>query len=703
MRKLFACCLSLAFACPVFADVPAARQAFEKKDFAAALKEVQPLADKGDANACLMLGLMNAEGKGVKRSADEAIRLITMAIQGKADFSLRWLNGHTALTWAIDAGKLDLAEQIMQAGADINQVGDEDRSPLFFAAKEGKPELVQKLLEKGAKADLADKDGDLPLHAAVEVYTMEKAKAIIDLLLSKSSINAQNKEGETALLEALDNGKKEMALYLVEKGADLNLADTEGKVPLFCIIDDFEGPEALELLTALAPKGLKFDTTDKRGRTVLHELAGKADKAEALEKAQSLISAGAGKVNINAADAEGVTPLLLAVQERSDEGSPVPFVTWLLEQGADPKAASKSGFTALHQAIDPRTPDISLQLLDLLLAKNADVNHLTGKKQSALHLLARASSEAGAAPLAKKLLEKGAKPDLIDADGDTPLHIAADQRDKPEVAAFAEALLAQKADPNLRDSEQRTPMHIAARTGGRELVRVLLAKGADPAQLDKYKDTPAKIAEENGNQEIYAMIRDRATPAPTVAPTGPLAKADQEKRAEELYAYAAKLGSSDLDTIAKTLWEVADRCPETTQAPDALWKLSNLYLTGPDKPDYDQAQKALEKLASGYPTFQPALPVDSALPAVQKRLGFIAEKKENWDKVIELYEPLFKDLKKLNDGDCTGFGLILGDAYAKKGQKEKGRPLFEEIMRRYDKNRSDFSYEEAKRRLDALK
>ncbi len=704
MRVFTICLLCLILACPAFADWAAARAAFDKKDFATALKEAQPLADTNNADACLMLGLMYAEGKGVKSSKDEAIRLIQAAIQGKANLSLRLPQDHNALTWAIDTGKTELVEQLLQAGADINLPGYQDRSPLMTAIKEGKVELVQKLLAAGAKLDQADREGNLPLHAAADIYTFEKAKAIIDLLLPKCDINAVNKEGETALLEALDNGKKEIALYLVEKGANINLADKEGESPLFCIFDDFEAPDARQLLQILVPKGLKFDAINSYGRTVLHELARHATKEESLEKAKVLEEAGGFKSLINTPDGEGLTPLMLAVQERSDEQSPVQFVTLLLDKGADVKPVSKRGNVAMHLAIDPRTPEVSLQLLDLLLAKGADVNQPGEKKMSALHMLAEAAARPGAAIIAKRLLEKGANPNGVDDNGKTPLHIAADNRDNPALGTFAQTLLDNKADPNPLDKEQRTPLHIAAREGGKDFVRVLLSKGADARLADKYRDTPEKIAEENGHKEIYAMIRDHLNPAPTATPaaSGPLSKADQEKRAAELYEYLTKISRNDIETIEKTMWEIVDRCPESSQAPDALWKLSNLYLTGKNQPDYDNTQKALEKLATAYPSFQPSLPMESALPPVQKRLGFVYEKKENWDKVIELYEPLFKDPSKLSRGDCAGYGLTLGGIYEKKGQKEKARPLYEEILRRYAKSPDDFMYEAAKNRLDKL-
>ncbi len=49
-------------------------RAYEKKDYATALKLWRPLAMKGDVSAQSTLGLMYQEGQGVKRDYKEAIK-----------------------------------------------------------------------------------------------------------------------------------------------------------------------------------------------------------------------------------------------------------------------------------------------------------------------------------------------------------------------------------------------------------------------------------------------------------------------------------------------------------------------------------------------------------------------------------------------------------------------------------------------------
>ncbi len=72
-------------AVPARPDMAAAKRALEKQDYTTALKELTPLADKGDAEAQDLLGLMHATGRGVPLSPARALPLYkASAAQGNA-------------------------------------------------------------------------------------------------------------------------------------------------------------------------------------------------------------------------------------------------------------------------------------------------------------------------------------------------------------------------------------------------------------------------------------------------------------------------------------------------------------------------------------------------------------------------------------------------------------------------------------------
>ena len=72
------------------ADLEKGLIAAENGDFATALREIQPLAEQGDAFAQLSLGLMYARGNGVPQDDKEAVRLYRLAAeQGVAQAQLK--------------------------------------------------------------------------------------------------------------------------------------------------------------------------------------------------------------------------------------------------------------------------------------------------------------------------------------------------------------------------------------------------------------------------------------------------------------------------------------------------------------------------------------------------------------------------------------------------------------------------------------
>jgi uncharacterized protein len=79
MKRIFiTVCAIFLFFSPLFANY---NEALKKGDFAEALKEIRPLAQKGDAKAQENLGLMYATGRGVTQNTVEAEKWIRKAAE----------------------------------------------------------------------------------------------------------------------------------------------------------------------------------------------------------------------------------------------------------------------------------------------------------------------------------------------------------------------------------------------------------------------------------------------------------------------------------------------------------------------------------------------------------------------------------------------------------------------------------------------
>lgn len=78
---LLICLLSFCQVPQIAADVREGYEAYKKGDFVNSLKEFQPLADQGDADAQYYLGLMFARGKGVSKDYIQAVNWYTKAAE----------------------------------------------------------------------------------------------------------------------------------------------------------------------------------------------------------------------------------------------------------------------------------------------------------------------------------------------------------------------------------------------------------------------------------------------------------------------------------------------------------------------------------------------------------------------------------------------------------------------------------------------
>jgi ankyrin repeat protein len=136
---------------------------------------------------------------------------------------------------------------------------------------------------------------------------------------------------------------------------------------------------------------------------------------------------------VNAADAQGYTPLHWAVASRA-------CARLLLDRGADANAAAKDGMTPLMAAANANTPNATA-IAALLLDKGANVN-------------ARFTGEG--------------------ATGRTPLHFAVYAKSLPMVTL----LVAHNADVNAKAKDGATALSIAKRIGEAEIARYLRAHGA---------------------------------------------------------------------------------------------------------------------------------------------------------------------------------------------------------------------------------
>ncbi len=156
------------------------------------------------------------------------------------------------------------------------------------------------------------------------------------LINNNANIDLQDKEGNTALVLSLEKGNDEIVESLLKKGADIKINPNNKSLFLFaCEIGN------IEVLKLLVEKGINFRDKDKEGRNGFMRAIIYDRNIEFLEY---LIKIG---IDINAKDNKGYTALMMCVY--TDDT--MEYVDFLIEKGVDVNIVNNENMTALDIAL----------------------------------------------------------------------------------------------------------------------------------------------------------------------------------------------------------------------------------------------------------------------------------------------------------------------------------------------------------------
>jgi ankyrin repeat protein len=374
--------------------------------------------------------------------------------------------GLTALHIAASAGRAEIVEILLGAGADGNLKDKQGVQPLIYAIRPGNVETVKVLVK--AKVNLDTKvipsDPYMPDGAALNLALERHADDIVDVLIDAGADpNVRDRRGKTALMSAAGDLIVGLLRKLLQHGADVNAQD--------------ESRWSALMHATIASRTDAYTTKkDKNGKTIDVNAVVRGDIVIDDDQVQTinlLVNAGA---DLEARNNVGETPLILAVKEMNL----IAFRT-LLDRHADINAESEDGNTALIYAAQKGLAEI----VKVLLAKKPDLN--TASVRSLFKLpgtaLMRAIEEKHT-DIALALIEAGADVHYKDSLGNSALHRAAFHD-----AKVVKALLSRKVAIDEPNSVGNTPLLMAASAGNAEAVRMLLDAGADLRNRDEEGNT----------------------------------------------------------------------------------------------------------------------------------------------------------------------------------------------------------------------
>ncbi len=460
--------------------------------------------------------------------------------------NLRGLDNNTALASAVQLPTLEVAQAMVNLGADVNKATNGPDSLFAYAAgKEftyvagndnikllefllqndgdatsltsnfrtrlpslgAHPELVQKLLEKGAHEraleytppppSVEPSPLDEPIISDPKIIANMKLWAatgghvgVMKILLERDNerIAPLNQEKLTK-----ENGGTPPPESILRNLKDQQITDQQQKSE-----NDWDA------IVAAVKHGnvdvLKLLLNDKNTRANLNEaiepgnalfppetllrLAAKSGNAEIIKL---LIEKGANIDNIHAFGSELLRVAIVAEN--------VSLIEILVQKGVSPNALNKNKHTPLYEAVQGG----SGKIVQLLIDKGANVDEEDPIKLTALHRAA----DWGKVDAAKVLINNGANVDAVDFQGETPLHLAINNKN----VDIVRLLIDHGSNINAMNNNHETPLHLAASYGEIEIAKMLLAKDANPNTADKSSGfTPLHEAAKTGNIEIIKLL-----------------------------------------------------------------------------------------------------------------------------------------------------------------------------------------------------
>ncbi|WP_299609384.1 ankyrin repeat domain-containing protein [uncultured Aquimarina sp.] len=305
-----------------------------------------------------------------------------------------------------------LITYFLDKGIDLHSKDDKGNGIFNYAAKKGNKKLLDLLIQKGVTyKELNDNGGNAFIFASqgtrgtensLDVYKYLEALGIQPNVVTKDGVNP---------LHALAFKNKDLNIfnYFIEKGVDVNQADSKGDTPFANAVSRNDFNSISHLIKSVS--------------------------------------------NINHANKSGVTPLMKAAQRNSLE-----VVDLLLKNGADPILKDVEGNSLAYyvvQSYNAKKPDEFDKKISLLKEKGVNFTEQQADGETLWHLAVKKNDLS----LLKKIAQLDVSLNTKNSDGNTALHLAAMKAKNTDVLKF---LLENGADKNIQTSFDETVFDLAS-------------------------------------------------------------------------------------------------------------------------------------------------------------------------------------------------------------------------------------------------
>ena len=287
-----------------------------------------------------------------------------------AEKNVKSSRGGTALHYATLGGRPRMVRYLLtEGGFDPNRSRNDGTTPLFLALENGRADLAELLLEFDAQLNITDNKNRTLAHA---VSKSGLSGWLSKLQQSGVDLHQEDINGQTTLHVAVQNNNYTIVEDLVASyELNVNNQDARGRTPLYLAAEN----NRAAILDFLLKNNANPNIADDGGRTSLHGLA-QSGQPEDIEKLLE------EEARLNHRDESGHTPLFLALDGRRADDRNLPAAEYLLRVGGSlQEKESRFGRSDVQRMVDRYGESIAGEasrynhpyVLNLILKRDTDI------------------------------------------------------------------------------------------------------------------------------------------------------------------------------------------------------------------------------------------------------------------------------------------------------------------------------------------
>ena len=465
----------------------------------------------------------------------------------------------TPIFYAVESDSLESLKILIENGADINQKNVFNRTVLQEAVISNKNRIIDYLLEQDIDIANVDSQGRNIVFDSVANGTKNLVEKISSI--ENIDVNLKDANGSTVMHQKSVHDNPELALTLMDNGADPTICDEEGKNFLFYSATG--GIENEELIDKAIDLGCDINSRNKNNDSILMEtlkaFLGVSDverRNSILKMAQKLIDNGVdidaqnnqgnsaifdvvktGDLdalnfllnqeggNINIQDAEGNTPLVIAALEGNKNHE---IILLLLMCKADPNIPDFKNMTIVEKLIDiilhlhndkeleeiyhteiDQDGEYFFILKEILSNSKVKLTNVNSKSNPLFFDVVLYHNK----NLLSLLRQHGADINQTDKDGENiafrfieEVEKVENEKKKKEMIGSLQNLINSGMDINTKNKDGKSAVHQAVLKGSENTARVFIESKADMKVADNKGRNVVHCCVWHGKVEHFKMI-----------------------------------------------------------------------------------------------------------------------------------------------------------------------------------------------------